>query len=172
MSCAALLGAIDSGAPSRICRWSSIPPTCNAVIWFSRAIPPRYAQTRPQIVGEPTFAAFCAEDDVVVQSGVGVGHVVSLLSDGARNRRWSVQPSLRDATIVSVSRPWVETHGYRRGVATRRTRRSWRGSPIRGLKPTATVVASLRDEHDCGAHRRPWVETHGYGNPVSDEPSS
>jgi hypothetical protein len=43
----------------------------------------------------------------------------------------------------------------------------------RGLKPTATVVASLRDVRSlcdawrCGGIWKPWVETHGYRRGVA-----
>src|SRR6266496_5097925 len=35
-----------AGIERRTCTWSSTPPTTNAFILFSRAIPPRYGQSR------------------------------------------------------------------------------------------------------------------------------
>ncbi len=53
----------------------------------------------------PKLPILGAEDDVVMQRRVRVCH--------------DVQPSLRDAPqFWNDSKPWVETHGYRRNVAT------------------------------------------------------
>ena len=78
---------------------------------------------------------------------------MALLRDAGRSARTANRGLKPTATIVALLRdagrscahcqPWVETHGYHRGVATRRG--TILRTANRGLKPTATIVASLRD---------------------------
>ena len=137
---------------------------------------------------DPAFATLGAEDDVVMQSGVGVGHRAVSQTIGQRTQSeptHKIAFGRRDIlsgrahfvaerhSMVAVGfnpRVWMPRNGFvaeRRlnaGVMTRiqlRRVMAWRWfnrrsattlvGPIidRGLKPTATVGRSLRDQDHC-----------------------
>ena len=84
----------------------------------------------------PTASAASRSDDAAERHlRVAVGFSPRIREEG---------DSRRYATRVSFpAKPWVKTHGYHHIVATRRPPIS---RPTRGLKPTATITSSLRDE--------------------------
>jgi hypothetical protein len=94
-----------------------------------------------ELGADPGLAVFRAENEVVVQARVGVGH-----------RRLSLQASLRDArNNAGSSKPGVETPGYQQATATRSSRnaalragRARRGSPEPAALGTRLLNPPLR----------------------------
>src|SRR6185436_778837 len=105
INCTALLIASVGGMPSKRCTWLSIPPIITAFMSFSRAMPPRYDQTRSSMSACNHGSRF------LVLKMMWQCSEVNVLAMSRENQDWhecsSVAP--RRGQIERVE-PWDEYH--------------------------------------------------------------